>query len=375
MKLRVSRKSFFDALSITSRFTSYKAQLPILGNILLETKNNKLNISATNLEMSVCLAIAAKIESEGKITVPAKTIHDVASNLSGESVDLEVDKEQIFLKCGSFSSKLLGIVASDFPPIPASVSKNALEIPSETFLESLPKVLYCVSSDETRPTLTGVLMILFKDLVSWVATDGFRLSKKDMPMKESSRETKIIIPKGVLSELIRIAKEQKIVLDYKKDEKQIVFQVGEAVLSSRVIEGEFPDFEKIIPQTYKLKLDVDRNELSQAIKLASVFARDAANVVKFIISEKTFKLNAESSQSGDQENSLDVKIESKDSQLFDEKGEFVIAFNCKYVEDYLNCVEGENIEIKFNDVNSPGVFLDTSDEKLLHLIMPVRLQS
>ena len=164
-------------------------------------------------------------------------------------------------------------------------------------------------------------------------------------------------------------------MDYKKDEKQIVFQVGEAVLSSRVIEGEFPDFEKIIPQTYKLKLDVDRNELSQAIKLASVFARDAANVVKFIISEKTFKLNAESSQSGDQENSLDVKIESKDSQLFDEKGEFVIAFNCKYVEDYLNCVEGENIEIKFNDVNSPGVFLDTSDEKLLHLIMPVRLQS
>lgn len=374
MRLRVSRKSFVEALSIASRFTTSRAQLPILGNILLEAKNNKLNISATNLEMSVSLTIASKIEKEGVITVPSKVLYEVVSNLNSESVDLSVEKEQLCLESESFSSKILGINASDFPKIPSSIGPNAFEIDPEVLLKALPKIMYSISSDETRPTLTGALVLFDGSSLSLVATDGFRLSKYSVPLKTKEKNLKVIFPKGVLSELGRITKDEKLLFEYRKDDKQIVFQIGSIFLSSRVIEGDFPDYEKIIPTSSKLKIGVDKDDLLQSVKLAGVFARTASNVVHFVVKEKTLKLIAESSQSGSQENSIDVKISVESTDVFGEKGEFIIAFNCEFIENYLNSIDGKNLEIGFNDVNSPGLFLDTNDENLVHLIMPVRLQ-
>ncbi len=374
MKLVVSRKSLVDALSIATRFTTSKAQLPILGNVLLESKSNKLNISATNLEMSISLSIAAKIEKEGSITVPSKIIYEVVSNLNSESVDLSVEKEQLFIKSSGFSSKLLGINTSDFPRVPSSVSASVSEIEPAVLSSVLPKVVYAISSDETRPTLTGVLVLFEENRLSLVATDGFRLSKYTIALKNREKGTKVILPKGILAELGRLIKKEKLLFEYRKEDKQVVFQIGSVFLSSRVIEGDFPDYEKIIPSASKLRISVDKNDLLQSVKLAGVFARTSSNVVNFTVGEKTLKLVAESSQSGSQESVVDVKVECDDKDLFNEKGEFVIAFNCEFVENYLNSVDGNDLEIGFNDVNSPGVFLDTKDKNLLHLIMPVRLQ-
>lgn len=374
MKLKISRKSFVEALSIASRFTTSKAQLPILGNVLLEAKNNKLNISATNLEMSVSLAIASKIEKEGTITVPSKVLYEVVSNLNSESIDLTVEKEQLCLESEYFSSKILGINASDFPKIPSSIGPNAFEIDSEALSTALPKIMYSISSDETRPTLTGALMLFDGVNLSLVSTDGFRLSKHSIPLKTKEKNLKIILPKGILAELGRVGKDEKLLFDYKKDDKQVVFQIGSVFLSSRIIEGDFPDYEKIIPTSSKLKISVDKDDLLQAVKLAGVFARTASNVVNFVVKEKTLKLVAESSQSGSQENSVDVKVDSESKDVFGGKGEFVIAFNCEFIENYLNSVGNKNLEIGFNDTNSPGLFLDMEDKDLIHLIMPVRLQ-
>ena len=375
MKLKVSKESLFEALSIASRFTTSRAHLPILGNILLEAKENKLNISATNLETSVSLSIAAKIEKEGKITIPSKIIYEVVSNLGSESLELEVEKEQILLKNENFSSKISGINASDFPTVPNSIGRRAQNIDSSLVTLSLPKVLYSVSSDETRPTLTGVLLIFAKGKLAFVATDGFRLSKKVVTLKNINvkEDMKIILPKAVMAELGRLIKEEKISFEYKKDDKQIVFKIGDIYLSSRVIEGDFPDFEKIIPGYSKLSVELDKNDFLQGVKLASVFARDSSNVVKFQIKENSFTLAAESSQSGSQENKVDAKITFEEKDVLDEKKEFIIAFNCKFVEEFLNSVEGSSVEVKFNDSNSPGVFLDAEDKDLLHLIMPVRI--
>ena len=373
MKVTVSRKSLSEGLTIASRFATSRAQLPILGNILLEAIDNKLNISATNLEMSVSLSIAAKIEKEGKITVPAKVIYELVSNLTSESLDINVEKEQIYLKSENFSSRVSGINASDFPYVPNTLGKSALNLDPVKITSSIAKVIYSVSSDETRPTLTGILLIFVKDSLSFVATDGFRLSKKDMPFKNVNTNLKIILPKGVLVELERLSQDEKILFEYKKDDKQIVFKIGEIVLSSRIIEGEFPDFEKIIPTGSKLNVGVDKNDLMQGIKLASVFARDASNVVRFLITEKTFTITAESSQVGSQENNVDAKIKFSDKEVFGDGKEFLIAFNYKFIEDFLNSVDGNDLEIVFNDANSPGVFKDVEDKDFLHLIMPVRI--
>jgi len=242
MRLSVSRKSLVDALSIATRFTTSKAQLPILGNVFLKSENNKLNISATNLEMSVSQSIASKIENEGGITIPSKVIYEIVSNLNSESVDLIVDKEQLCIKSGNFSSKILGINASDFPNVPSSVGTNASEIDTEVFSSTLAKVLYSVSSDETRPTLTGVLMLFEDKKLSLVATDGYRLSKYVLSLKGSGKDLKLILPKGILAELGRLVRNEKLLFEYRKDDKQVVFQVGSLFLSSRVIEGEFPDY-------------------------------------------------------------------------------------------------------------------------------------
>jgi len=373
MKVTVSRKSLSEGLTIASRFATSRAQLPILGNILFEAVNNKLNISATNLEMSVSLSIASKIEKEGKITVPAKVIYELVSNLNSESVSIDVEKEQIFIKSENFSSRVSGINASDFPFIPNVLGKNAMNLDPVKVTSSIAKVIYSVSSDETRPTLTGILLIFIKDNLSYVATDGFRLSKKDVPFKNTNPELKIILPKGVLVELERLTSDEKVLFEYKKDDKQVVFKIGEIVLSSRIIEGEFPDFEKIIPRDSKLNLEVDKNDLMQGIKLASVFARDASNVVRFLISEKLFTITAESSQVGSQENNIDAKIKCSDKQIFGDGKEFIIAFNYKFIEDFLNSVDGNDLEILLNDANSPGVFRDLEDKDFLHLIMPVRI--
>lgn len=375
MKLKVSKKSFAEALSVATRFTTSKAQLPILGNVLLEAKNNKLNISATNLEMSVSLTVASKIEKEGIITVPSKILYEVISNLSDDSIELSVEKEQLVVDCEGFSSKILGINASDFPKVPSSMGTYVFEIDPDVLMGILPKIVYSISLDETRPTLTGALVILDSTVLSMVATDGFRLSKYSISLKNKGKDLKIILPRGILSELGRIKGGQKILFEYKKEDKQVVFQIGDVFLSSRVIEGDFPDYGKIIPSSSKLKISVDRDDLLQAVKLAGVFARTASNVVNFIVKEKTLKLVAESSQSGSQENSVDVKVDMESEDVLGEKGEFVIAFNCEFVENYLNSIDGKNIELGFNDANSPGMFLDTEDKNLIHLIMPVRLQS
>jgi len=374
MKLTVSRKSLLNSLGLSTRFTTLKAQLPILGNVLLEGKNNKLNVSATNLEMSVSDSIAAKIEEEGRITVPSKAFYEVVSNLTSENVDLNSEKEQLTIKCAGFSSRVMGIDATDFPLVPMSVGSASIKIKGGVLASSLPSVIYAISSDETRPTLTGVLITFSDKLLTLVATDGYRLSKYLIPSGFKVSDFKFILPKGILSELARVNKEDEVQLEYKKEDKQVVFQIGSTFLSSRVIEGEFPNYEKIIPSKEMLKLNVDRGDLLQSVKLASVFARDASNVIKFMVSEKTLRFLSESSQLGSQENTIDAKIEANDSGVFGDSGEFIIAFNCKYVEDFLNSCDGDSIEIKFNDPNSPGVFTDPKEVNLLHLIMPVRLQ-
>ncbi|MGD8743972.1 MAG: DNA polymerase III subunit beta [Candidatus Woesebacteria bacterium] len=371
MKLKVLQENLSKALSTTSRFVSNRAQLPVLSNVLLTADKSSFQVAATNLELSIVQTVGAKVEKKGEITAPSKTLTDLVNNLNPGAVNLTVAKEQIKIASDNFKSTVLGMNPSDFPDIPRKTGKNAFNLPGETFTEALAKVLFAASVDETRPVLTGVLLIFDKKNLFFVATDGFRLSQKKIPLKTSKKikETmRFIIPKNALSEVTRLAEDDEdLVFSYKKGESQVIFEMENTILASRLIEGEFPDFEKIIPKDTKTKINVDRQDLIQAVKLSSVFARDSANVVKLKIEKDTVEFSAESSQSGSQNTKVDAKVEGK-------KG-FEIAFNYKFLEELLNCVEGDSIVLKLNDANSPGVFTDPEDKEFLHLIMPVKLQS
>lgn len=368
MDLEVLQENLSKSLLITSRFVSSRAQLPVLANILLSASKTKLTLSATNLETSVSISLGAKIKEDGDLTIPAKNLSEIIGNLAIGNIHLSSEKESLKITGSGFNGRVSGMNASDFPKVPQSIKKEeSIDLSKTELLNSLPQVSFAASTDEARPVLTGILFILSKKSLSLVATDGFRLSKKTISLEKSGKETKIVIPKNILLEVAREGGEREsVLLDVKDKEKQVVFGLDNLILSSRVLEGLYPDFEKIIPKSSTVKVRVDREELLRAVKLASVFARDSANIVKIKIMKDSIKLFAESSQVGNQETVVDAKVDGELNEIL---------FNYKFLEDFLRAVVGEEILMEFNNAASPGVFTDPKDPNFLHLIMPVKIQS
>lgn len=374
MKFEVLQENFSKAVATASKFASTKAQLPILGNILLTVQKSKVLVCSTNLEVSVSVSVGAKVEEEGEISIPSKLLNEIISNLPKETISLTSDKEQLKISAQGFSSTLLGMDSSDFPKVPTSIGKDSrIVLPQENFLKSLSQVLFSTSMDETRPVLTGVLFIWNKNSLILVATDGFRLSQKKVEIPGGPQSSRIILPKMILSEITKSQNlGEEILFDIKEKDKQAVFGIGDTVLSSRLLEGDYPDFEKIIPKTSSCTVLTDVQELLRAVKLASVFSRDNANIVKIKLLKDSLKVTAESSSSGSQETNVDAKVESNSPEV--SAGKFEIAFNYKFLEDFLHSVAGDEVSMRFVNANSAGVFGDTSDKSYLHLIMPVKLQ-
>lgn len=310
-------------------------------------------------------SVGAKVEEEGEIAVPAKIFADILSNLTSETVVLESKKEGLSVKTENFNASLNGMNTSDFPIIPDSLKGNSTVIKGEDFFKALEKVIFSVSRDDTRPILTGVLFMFKGDLLVLVSSDGFRLSQKKINLKPSVKENSFILPRTILTEIPRLSeKDGKVEMELRSTENQVVFGFGNMVLGSRVIEGDFPNFEKIIPKSPKVKIHVSREELLQAVKLASIFARDAANVVKIEVKKEGVSFSAESSRSGSQKMEVPGKVE----------GELMsVSYNCRFIEEFLNVAEGEEVEMELTDSTSPGIFRDTKDPEFFHLVMPVRV--
>jgi len=369
MKLQILQENFSKALGNASHFITTKAQLPVLGNILFKTNRSKLVISSTNLEISTSIAIGAKIEEEGEITVPGKIITEIVSNLPSETISLDASAEQLKISCGNFKSTIAGMNASDFPSVVQNISSKGLVlVEAEKLYEALGQVLFAASSDETRPILTGVLFVFGKSgKVTIVATDGFRLSQKKLVLDGGFEDIqKLILPKSVLNELQRLSSEEdNLGLNFKKSENQVVFEVGDTILSSRILEGEFPNFERIIPKNSTVTVSVDKEEMLRAVKLSSVFARESSNIVKIKISQGSLEFLAESQTLGKQNTKIDAKVEGEDLD---------IAFNYRFMDEFLRAIKGEDIKMEFSNSNAPGLFLDPSDNDFLHLIMPVKIQ-
>ncbi len=369
MKFTILQENLIKAVSTASRFASPRAQLPILGNILISADKAKVKVTSTNLEISVAVEVGAKVEEKGEISVPARVISELVVNLPKNTFTLESEKEQLKVTSSGFSSRILGMESSDFPKVPSAIEEaKALKISKADLIDAVSQVIFATSSDETRPVLTGVLFIWGKNELTLVATDGFRLSRKTLKIGEGKPLPQAVLPKLVLSELSRLGDGDEILFYQEQKEKQVVFGVGGVVLSSRLLEGDYPDYAKIIPKESDLKVLVDKEEFLRAIKLASVFAREAANIVKLRMGEGSIKVSAESSAAGSQETKIDAKIEGKTDG-------FEIAFNYRFLEEFLTSIKGEEAKMEFSGPDRAGVFADSSDSSYLHLIMPVKLQS
>jgi len=373
MKLQLLQEEFHKGLAIVSRFISSRPQLPILSNILLSAqKNNKLCLSATNMEIGIQYWLGSKVDQEGQVAIPAREINEFISYLSPGKISLESKKKtQIKVISSSGESSFAGMDAGEFPRLPTIKETDASSLPMKGLIEAVNQVGFASAADDTRPTLGAINWLFNKKGYRMVATDGYRLSLRDVSQKvkvKNKEETiSFLIPARSLTELVRLSPNQEeIKVGLTEGGNQVVFLLPDLEISSRLIEGNFPDYKKIIPTESKTRINLDKEDFLQAIKVASVFARESANIVKFSVKEGKIIISANAPSVG--ENKTEVAAKTDGPNLD-------IAFNYRFVLDFLNVlpVKDKEIELIFNESLSPGVFKTPSEPNWLHLIMPVRV--
>jgi DNA polymerase III subunit beta len=373
MKVSLLQENLAKGVMMVGRMVASKAQLPVLSNILLVTESGKLRVSATNLETGMNVWISSKIDEPGKITVPAKIFMELVSSLPKETVILETEGEKIKVTCGKFKATVNGILAEEFPEVPSlkSGSKKGVEslkIKTSVFESFIDQVAMAAGVDEARPIFTGVKWEIGKN-IKLAATDGYRLSvKKIKGVSWSGEKKEMIVPAKALMEITKIVSkvdDDEVLVAVTDKDKQLILALKDVEVVTRLIEGEFPDFEKIIPTTASSTVELDREELTQAVRAVAIFARDSANIVKFKVTDKYLLISANAPQVG--ENEVGVSVERKGEET-------EIAFNSRYLLEILSLVKAERLTLSMSGPLNPGVFREVPDQDFLHIIMPVRVQ-
>lgn len=365
MKFTILQQDLMPVLQAVSRSVGVRSQLPVLGNILFQTENGKLKLSATNLEIGVVKMVNAEIIEKGEVTLPAKTLVEVVSNLSGEKLEFSASLDQVEISTPTFAAKLNGIPAVEFPSIPLS-AKETVKFKPDELVKSLPQVIFAAASDEGRPILTGILTEIKDKKLQLVATDGYRLSHKILSVEENTN-FKALVPRRTLEEILRLLAEEEadeVAVAVSEDGNQVVFSFGNTQFSSRLIEGQFPAWEKIIPQSFLARVILEKAELLKAVKLASVFSKGEANVVKIQSLPAKLVLTSEAKELGYQKKEIEAQMEGE---------EITIAFNTKFLQDALQALNSSQVIIELSGPLSAALIKPMGEEGLQCIIMPVNL--
>jgi DNA polymerase III subunit beta len=375
MKVTVLQENLARGLSIVSRAVSPRSTLPVLANVLIASDEGRLRLSATNLEMGITCWIGAKIEEEGSTTVPARTLADLVSTMPDPQVSLTLNTQNqtLNVRSGSSTNDIKGIDAQEFPPLPVPDFDEAILISMADFKEMIHQVAFAASTDEARPVLMGVLLIVEGDKVTMAAADGFRLSVRSATLSAAApASVSAIIPARALSELARIASdgEQTVQMVIPKGRGQVVFRVKDAELVSQLIDGTFPDYQQIIPRSHKSRTLVSTVSLLKACRQAEIFAREGSNVVRLNIKTNgemqpgEVEISAHSEETGSNETLVEATVDGIP---------LLIAFNVKYLREVLEVVKSPNVAIETSAPNAPGVVRPVGDDNFLHVIMPMHL--
>jgi len=375
MKVTVLQETLAHGLSIVSRAVSPRSTLPVLSNVLVATDEGRLRLSATNLELGITCWIGAKIEEEGSTTVPSRTFVDLVGTLPAEqvSLNLNVATQSLNVRAGSSITDIKCIDSQEFPPMPVPEMESAFQINVADFKEIIQQVAFAASSDEARPVLMGVLMNVEGDKLTMAAADGFRLSVRHATLSSSVPQAlSAIIPARALNELARIAAEggEMISMVLPKGRGQVIFRVKDTELVAQLIDGVFPDYQQIIPRSYKSRTILSTQSLLKACKQAEIFAREGSNVARFNIKSSgdlepgSVEISAQSEETGSNETIVSATIDGDG---------LLIAFNVRFLREVLEVVKSPNVAIETSAANSPGVIRPVGSEDFLHVIMPMHL--
>ncbi|OGK15433.1 DNA polymerase III subunit beta [Candidatus Roizmanbacteria bacterium RIFCSPHIGHO2_01_FULL_39_12c] len=363
MIIKINRQEFIDKLTFGSRFTSTKlSSLQILQGVQIKKRGNGLHFFSSNLSAYYHSSLPVEGEKEGDFVVEPKKIIEFLSFLPDGKIDLEVDPKQLLIKAKKTVGRFPLIIEKEFPQ-PPKIEEKEQKINTGFLLKFLPLVLFAASPDETRPALSGVNFVTNDELIM-VATDGFRLSL--IKAKKETRFPPVIIPADFLKELIHFLKEDKETrFSYSNKEKTVVFRAGETELYSRLIEGDFPPYEKVIPQEKRTTVKLEKEEFLRNIKLISVFARDLSYIITLDIKKNGVKFMPKTTEGEENTSFQEAEVEGEGQK---------VAFNYKFILEFLNSVNSKNIIVDILRPDAPVAFRLENNKDFLHIIMPVRIQ-
>jgi len=376
MKLSCLQENLNRGLNVVGRAVAARSTLPITQNILLSAEQSRLKLAATNLEMATTCWIGAKVEQEGNITVPARLLTDFVNSLPNDLIEINLPAASriLELKSGHSQAHINGIDAADFPPIPQIKDGITTTIEAANLREGITQITFAAATEESRPVLTGINTELDGDQLNLVAADGFRLAvhKTTLGSPVSEKFT-VIIPARTLNELNRLLGEQEEPLEItvNKQKSQVLFRLNDAEIVSQLLQGSFPNYSQVIPQSYTTRAVVDISEFLRLTKISSIFARDASGIVRLVITpgaELTpgkVTVSAQAEEVGDNVGEIDALTDGEEAK---------IAFNVKYLSDVLSVLHQSQVALEVTTPSSPGTIRPIGVDNYVHVIMPMFVQ-
>lgn len=363
MKLQATQENLNKALSNVARVANARGTLPVLANVLLKTVNNRLSVVATNLDIGITQHVGAKIESEGAITVPARLMQDFVSSLPSGVINLELDELRLKVATDQYQSVINGVSAEEFPVMPAINEGKTWTVPTPALKVGLQQVIIAASSDEARPVLTAIYLHTSGGKMFMAATDSYRLAEK--VLLSTKDEINLLVPVSAMQDLLRIigdteASEVRVT----HDDQQVLFQAADVELVARLIEGKYPDYQKLIPTDFAVTATLKRADLLNAAKVSSLFARESAGSITVEVDEEKQELSIRSvaSQLGENNAVVPAKVTGGGS----------ITLNSRYLLDALHAQNSDEVSFSFNGKLEPSVVKDPATNDYTHIIMPLK---
>lgn len=362
MKLKVTQENLNKALGLVARVASTRGTLPILSNVLLKIDDNRLNVSATNLDIAISCELGAQVQTEGSLTVPARLLQDFVNSLPAGVIELEQEEQRLKITTNSYKSVINGVAADEFPVMPAIESGTSWKIGGPLLKKALQQVLIAASGDESRPVLTGIYFHTVDGVLYAAATDSYRLAEKRLMKLED--EVQLLIPATALHDVLRIINDFEGDITVVHDDQQVQFRAGDVELVARLIEGNYPDYRKLVPASFATTAIMPRADLVSTTKVSSLFARESAGSIVISVDEpsESIWIHAVASQLG--ENNATLKVNAK--------GSGSITLNSRYLLDGLQAMDAKTIQLGFNGKLEAVMLTDVDTDDYLHIIMPLK---
>lgn len=367
MEIKIAQEKLAKALNSVSRVAAgARATLPILSNVLIRVDENKVSLTTTNLDMAVVSYLPAAQSKNGVVTVPAKLMAEFVGNLpKGTLVEMKADGEKMTIKAGEYTSVINGATAEDFPELPEIDDAKAVKFQMgvEEFKAGLSQVMIAASNDTTRPALTGVYFNTFEGGLYLAATDGYRLAERKF-IDKVDNEVAAIVPASSLQEVLRSISEDMEEIELLFDETQVRFRLGEVEITSKLIDGSFPDYRQLIPKETEISVGLKRDELTRITKLAALFAKEVGGsiICQTSVESESFSVASVANELGENKSEIKTKVETDGK----------VTLNSRFVLDALNALDGNEVEFGFSNRLDPVVIKVKKDEKYIHIVMPLK---